>query len=78
MTDAEIIENINNKKIKPSVQEIKYIIDRGEGSIEGHEENQELCELFETEWQSYNGIRFGFEFCSEFTDHILNELWTIP
>ena len=74
MSDEEIIEYVsNNNEFEPNI--IKYIIDRGEGSIEGKEDNQELCELFENERQAYDGIRFGMEFYPQFTEYIINTIY---
>ena len=76
MSDNEIIEYVSkysdNSDIKPKI--IKYIIDRGEGSIEGKEENEDLYELFDNERHAYDGIRFGKEFCPDFVNYIITNM----
>ena len=73
MTDEEIIQYVSNENNNPTLEEIKYILDRGGGGIDGHEYNNELCELFETERQTYDGIRYAFEFCPDFAKYLLRE-----
>ena len=73
MSDNEIIEYVSkHSDIKPEI--IKYIIDRGEGSIEGKEENEDLYELFDNERHAYDGIRFGKEFCPDFVNYIITNM----
>ena len=47
MTDEEIVRYVSDENNNPTLEEIKYIINRGEGIIEGHDDNPELYELFE-------------------------------
>ena len=45
MTDEEIIRYVSDENTNPTLEEIKYIINRGEGIIGGHDDNPELYEL---------------------------------
>jgi hypothetical protein len=73
MTDEEIIEYVSNENTNPTLEEIMYIIDRGEGSIDGHDDNPNLYELFEIERQAKDGIRFAFEFSPDFARYLLKD-----
>ena len=73
MTDEEIIRYVSDENTNPTLEEIKYIINRGDGNIDDHEENQDLCELFENERQAMDGIGFAFEFCPDFARYLLND-----
>ena len=73
MTDEEIIRYVSDENTNPTLEEIKYIINRGDGNIDDHEENQDLCELFENEKQAMDGIGFAFEFCPDFARYLLND-----
>lgn len=73
MTDEEIIGYVSDENTNPTLEEIKYIINRGEGIIGGHDDNPELYELFENERQAMDGIAFAFEFCPDFARYILRD-----
>lgn len=73
MTDEEIIRYVSDENTNPTLEEIKYIINRGEGIIDGHDDNPELYELFENERQAMDGIGFAFEFCPDFTRYLLKD-----
>ena len=73
MSDNEIIEYVSkHSDIKPEI--IKYIIVRGEGSIEGKEVNEDLYELFDNERHAYDGIRFGKDCCPDFVNYIITNM----
>lgn len=73
MTDEEIIRYVSDEDTNPTLEEIKYIINRGEGIIDGHDDNPELYELFENERQAMDGIGFAFEFCPDFARYLLKD-----
>jgi len=67
MTDEEIIQYVSNENNNPTLEEIKYILDRGTGDINYDNGcNDGLCELFENEKKTYDGIRYAFKLCPDF------------
>ncbi len=74
MTDEEIIQYVSNENNNPTLEEIKYILDRGTGDINyDNGRNDDLCELFENERQTYDGIRYAFELCPDFAKYLFRK-----